>query len=64
MLNLITKVIFGPRAAGEKLPEPKKFPIRKVSDAEWQQWANEFKVGSRYGHRGSFYENKFGYTVA
>lgn len=63
MKSLIT-FITGSRAVGEKLPEPKKFPIRDASEAEYNQWARDFKVGSRYGHRGSFYENKFQITVA
>ena len=63
MKSLLT-FITGSRATGEKLPEPRKFPIRNASDAECNQWAAEFKVGSRYGHRGSFYENNFRVTVA
>ena len=63
MKSLLT-FITGSKATGEKLAEPKKFPIRNVSDAECIQWAAEFKVGSRYGHRGSFYENKSHVTVA
>jgi hypothetical protein len=63
MKSLIT-FITGSRATGEKLAEPKKFPIRTVTVAECNQWASEFKVGSRYGHRGSFYENKSHITVA
>lgn len=63
MKSLIT-FITGSRAAGEKLAEPRKFPIRHATEAECNQWANEFKVGSRYGHRGSFYENNFRVTVA
>jgi hypothetical protein len=63
MKSLIT-FITGSRAVGEKLSEPRKYPVRTASDAECNQWAMEFKVGSRYGHRGSFYENKFRVTVA
>lgn len=63
MKSLIT-FILGERAKGEKLAEPKKFPIRNVKDNEWQEWAMEFKFGSRYGHRGSFYQNNFRVTVA
>lgn len=63
MKSLIT-FITGSRATGEKLAEPRKFPIRHATEAECIQWASEFKVGSRYGHRGSFYENKFHKTVA
>jgi len=63
MKSLLT-YITGSRATGEKLPEPKPFPIRSFVEADYNQWANEFKVGSRYGHRGSFYENKSHITVA
>lgn len=64
MTSILTKLLFGPRANGEKLPEPRKFPVRKVTEVEYNRWASEFKVGSRYGHRGSFYENNFRATVA
>lgn len=30
-------------------------PINRPTEKEW---VNEFKVGSRYGHRGSFYQNR------
>jgi len=29
------------------------YPTTRPTEKEW---ANEFKVGSRYGHRGSFYQ--------
>ena len=29
------------------------YPTNRPTEKEW---ANEFKVGSRYGHRGSFYQ--------
>ena len=54
MKSLLT-FFTGSRAVGEKLAEPKKFPIRTATAAECNQWAKEFKFGSRYGHRGSFY---------
>ena len=64
MKETLTRIVFGPRAAGEKLPAPtvRTTPIANRPDEN--QWAKEFKVGSRYGHRGSFYENNFRVTVA
>jgi hypothetical protein len=58
ILSDVITLVFGIRATGEKLSEPRKFPIRNVTETECNQWANEFKVGSRYGHRGSFYQTR------
>lgn len=57
MKQLIT-LVFGERAEGEPLPQPSfktTYPAKKLEEAKW---AKKYKVGSRYGHRGSFYENK------
>ena len=50
--------IFGKRAEGEFVPQPTlrtTVPTNRPSENDWLQ---EFKAGSRYGHRGSFYEYK------
>jgi hypothetical protein len=47
--------IIGKRAEGESLPQPTlktTYPTDRPSENEWTK---EFKFGSRYGHRGSFY---------
>ena len=52
----ITTLLFGERAQGERIPESKLPPERPL-DSNYIKWCEEFKVGSRYGHRGSFYQN-------
>jgi len=62
-MKKILTLIFGQRAQGEKLPPPTfkaTFPTERLSESEW---AKEVKFGSRYGHRGSFYQNNFQSTV-
>lgn len=50
-------LIFGMRVQGYPVPLPKfksTFPNQRPALYEWTM---EFKFGSRYGHRGSFYFN-------
>ena len=54
----ITTLVFGRRAQGETIPESKLPPERPFDSKEYIKWCQEFKVGSRYGHRGSFYQNR------
>lgn len=64
MKETLTRIVFGPRAAGEKLPAPtvRTLPVTdQLSESEWMIYV---KFGSRYGHRGSFYQNNFHPTVA
>jgi hypothetical protein len=56
MLYLKT-LVFGQRAKGETIPETKLPPERQINIEDYINWCKEFKVGSRYGHRGSFYKN-------
>jgi hypothetical protein len=58
MKETLARIVFGPRATGKKLPTPtlRTTPITNRPDEN--QWAIEFKVGSRYGHRGSFYQTR------
>jgi hypothetical protein len=53
----IKTLVFGRRAQGETIPESKLPPQRLFDSKEYIKWCQEFKVGSRYGHRGSFYQN-------
>lgn len=56
MKKLLTS-IFGERAEGVAIPQP-KFKTTVLSNRPSENdWLKEFKVGSRYGHRGSFYSN-------
>ena len=57
-MKQIIYFIFGKRAEGVFVPQP-KFRTTALADRPSENdWLREFKVGSRYGHRGSFYENK------
>ena len=57
LMIYIKTLLFGKRAAGESIPEAKLPPERIVNTEEYIKWCKEFKVGSRYGHRGSFYQS-------
>lgn len=54
----IKTLLFGQRIQGEQIFESKLPPERQINDTDFIKWCQEFKVGSRYGHRGSFYEIK------
>ena len=64
MLNILTKLVFGPRANGVPVPQPKLKTTNPANRLEENEWTKEFNVSSRYGHRGSFYQENFRYTVA
>lgn len=55
-MNQLKVFIFGLRAQGEKIPEPKLPPERPYNAQDCVKWCQEIKFGSRYGHRGSFYQ--------
>lgn len=57
MKKLLT-FVFGERAEGVFVPQPKFRTTVLDNRPSESDWLQEFKVGSRYGHRGSFYENK------
>ena len=64
MKKTLTRIVFGQRAAGEKLPAPtvRTTPVTdQLGESDWMIYV---KFGSRYGHRGSFYQNNFHPTVA
>jgi len=61
MLNkiifILTTFLFGERAQGEMITQPtfrSTFPAERPDE---NQWAQEVKFGSRYGHKGSFYQH-------
>ena len=57
-IQLIVETVFGVRAPGEQLPPPTLKTTCLNDRPDEGQWANEFKFGSRYGHRGSFYNQR------
>lgn len=59
MLKLIRDFLFGQRAQGELLQQPKLKTLYPTQRIEEEQWRQEMKFGSRYGHRGSFYQQTF-----
>lgn len=55
-MQFIKQLIFGVKVQGEKLPQPKLPPQRPYNEEDCNKWCKEFNFGSRYGHRGSFYQ--------
>ncbi len=54
-MQYIKKLIFGERTKGVPLPPP-SFKTREITNRPTQdEWAKQMNFGSRYGHRGSFY---------
>jgi hypothetical protein len=51
----IRDCIFGVRVQGEKLNPPTFRTLDLVDRMSQQEWVDEFRVGTYYGHRGSFY---------
>ena len=47
--------IIGKRAEGETLPQPTLRTLQPTDRLSEQEWRDYVKFGSRYGHRGSFY---------
>ena len=57
-MEYIKTLIFGVRAQGEPVALPKFKTIMPKDRPTLSQWAKEVKFGSRYGHRGSYYERR------
>ena len=61
MLNkiifILTTLFFGERAQGEMIPAPTFRSSYPVDQPDENQWAQEVRFGSRYGHKGSFYQH-------
>ena len=54
-MKQVLTLIFGQRAKGEPVPEPTfktTYPDHRPDETKW---AKDYNFGSRYGHRGSFY---------
>jgi hypothetical protein len=57
-MKQIMTLIFGERAQGIKLTSPTLRTLEISSRPSEGDWVREFKFGSRYGHRGSFYQTR------
>lgn len=57
-MKQIMTLIFGERAQGTKLTNPTLRTLKIINRPSENEWVKEFKFGSRYGHRGSFYQNR------
>ena len=58
LMKYIKVFLFGERAKGYSLPTP-TFKTTEINNRpSMDQWVKEFKFGTRYGHRGSFYQSK------
>jgi hypothetical protein len=58
LMKLIIQLIFGVRAQGEPVQQPTFRSFYPTERPDESQWAREMKFGSRYGHRGSFYQSR------
>ena len=59
MLKFIRNFFLGQRAQGEPIQPPKIKTLYPTQTLEESQWYREVKFGSRYGTRGSFYQQTF-----
>ena len=57
-MKKVLTLIFGERAEGVLIQQPTLKTIMPTNRPSEQEWGEMFKFGSRYGHRGSFYDNK------
>ena len=55
-MKYIKTLLFGERAKGETLPTPTLKVTECTNRPTFDNWVKEFKFGSRYGTRGSFYK--------
>ena len=56
-MQYIKTLVFGKRAQGEPVPLPSFTTTEPITRPSIDEWAKEMNFGSRYGHRGSFYQN-------
>lgn len=57
-MKYIKELLFGVRAKGETLPTPTFKTVQCINRPSQDEWAKQVKFGSRYGHRGSFYNKR------
>lgn len=53
----IKVLLFGKKAQGEPVPPPTFKTTVPTNNLTQDEWAKEVKFGSRYGTKGSFYNN-------
>jgi hypothetical protein len=58
MKSFLLYLIFGERAQGIKLTHPTLRTLEISNRPSENEWVKEFNFGSRYGHRGSFYQTR------
>ena len=58
MKSFLLYLVFGERAQGTKLTNPTLRTLQASNRPSESEWVKEFKFGSRYGHRGSFYQTR------
>lgn len=58
MKSFLLHLFFGERAQGIKLTSPTLRTLGITNRPSESEWVKEFKFGSRYGHRGSFYQSR------
>lgn len=56
IISFLLILLFGQRAQGEVIPQPTFRSSYPEDRPDENQWAQEMKFGSRYGHKGSFYQ--------
>lgn len=56
-MQYIKILVFGYPVKGEPLPKPNFKTTEVINRPTENEWVKEFKFGSRYGTRGSFYNN-------
>ena len=56
IIYFLLTLLFGERAQGEVIPQPTFRSTYPENRPDEQDWSNEVKFGSRYGHKGSFYQ--------
>jgi len=52
----IKEILFGVRAQGQPVPPPTFKTTEVINRPTIDKWTKEVNFGSRYGHRGSFYQ--------
>lgn len=56
MKTILINLLFGERKQGIKLDQPSLRTVKASDLLPQNQWAEYVRFGSRYGHKGSFYQ--------
>jgi hypothetical protein len=57
LMLYIKILLFGQRAQGQPVPQPTFKTTTPIKKPTQEEWVKHVKFGSRYGTRGSFYQN-------